>query len=200
MTHSERHAKPSISFQHCFVVAALLIVLAACSPRSQPENTTTTADIKPTPAVTDVKDPTILRVLLRVKGNSIEYLSSEPKRGDAFDQDEAILKANALAGKIRLLRYRAANAAGVVLATGAVAVPLVAEAEYLDPKIDHRIVREEQPLASATVAVAVKYSDALASLSFEELEANAETPVSRWSTKAPRTDIKLPPRDAGELK
>lgn len=183
------------------ICIAIAVVGVACSPEPQTQSVATNVEIRPQPADTRVDKPTIVRVVLRISGNRVELLSAKPKRGDTFERDKAVVAAEALAGKLRILRYQAIDSTGTAFEVGTFTVPVVAEAEYLDPNVAHRIVRQEQPLSSATVVVAIKYSDALASLEIAELKPQADVPSQRWSSKQiGRVDLHLPSSKAGGVK
>lgn len=160
-----------------------LLVSGGCSRKQETQGVDTTVEIKPKPADTTVQDPTVMRVMLRVSGNNVELISAQPKRADAFERDLAQVIDDALSGKLRILQYQAVDANGAVLGTGRFTVPKVAVAEFLDPKVEHRIVRSEQPLPTATVVVPVKYSAAIAALEISELDPTSNAPPERWPAK-----------------
>jgi len=170
-----------------------LLVSSGCSRKRETQGVDTTVEIKPKPADTTVVDPTVMRVTLRVTGNNVELISAQPKRGDAFEHDLAQVVNDALAGKLRILQYRAVDANGVVLGTGRFTVPKVAEAEFLDPNVEHRIVRSEQPLTTATVAVPVQYNAAIAALEISELDPTSNAPPEQWPAKQIGRVVLTPP-------
>lgn len=169
----------------------LCLLLGACSGDSSNERSAAvTTRLVPKPAETLVEAPTILRVVVRIDGGTVTVLSVTPKRGNAFDPGDDVVRRRVLEGSVRLLRFEALDASGAVAGVGTVPVPLVAVAEYLDRDVRHRIVRSDQPLTSPVVTVAVPYSPDLRQLRFFELTPSKDAPIERWQA-APLATVEL---------
>ena len=171
--------------------ACIASLLAGCSREPQDPGASTTVDIRPTPAETTVTNPTTVSVTLRFVGDAVEVVAAEPKHGNDSHHDVARDAEEAVAGRMRLLRYRVLDANGAMLATGLIAAPRVAIAEYPDPAENQRIVREEEPLASVSAAVSIPYNPAMRMLELTELQPQPSTPPESWpALPARRLDLR----------
>jgi hypothetical protein len=172
-------------------LASCIGLLTACSRAPEDPGASTTVDIRPKPAETNVTNPTTMRVTLRFAGDAVEVVSAQPKRGNGSHHDPAREAEQAVAGQLRLFRYRVLDAAGAVLATGLVSAPLVAVAEYPDPAENRRIVREEETLSSVSTAISIPYSAAMRAIELAELQPQASVPAESWPAQ-PARRVELP--------
>lgn len=165
---------------HSFIALAVLTVIACGQATENGVARKTT--LQPQPAVPSPGAPTTLRVVLQLQTDgTLQLVSAEPKRGSletpALDENRDKL----LSGALRLVEYRATDAAGTILATGLFFLPLKAESEFQDPNVETRLRRrEETVIPPPTVKVSIPYRAEITRIGFQGLEPDAQTDARQW--------------------
>jgi len=162
-------------------LAAALGLMLGCGSETE-NHTSTQLKLEPRPAQPSPGPPTTLRLVVQLQSDgTLAVVSALPKRGTVEEPSIEENRKALLDGKLRLVEYRAADAAGLALVSGYFLLPITAVSEYQDPNVETRIRRqEEQIVQKPTVKVSVAYQPGIATIAFEGLEPVAGADVKRW--------------------
>lgn len=163
----------------CLILAALLAFGCGNEVENQPKSKLV---LDPQPAKPSPGPPTTLRLVVELQPDgTLGVVSADPERGLVEPPPIEDKRNELLQGKVRLVEYRALDAAGAVIATGSFLFPVTAISEYQDPNVETRIRRQEElVIANPAMKISIAYRPEIAMIAFEGLVPDAQADVKSW--------------------
>jgi hypothetical protein len=140
---------PPFSFLGACVLLPLVISPAACS--STPSGPPSRVHLEAKPAAPTAGPPTVTRLILEMREDGLHVVEAVPRRDNPTAPDVKANLDRITRGEDGLYEVRLLSAAGALLESTLVLVPLKGEVEFMDPNQPHRI--ERQPAASLSQTV-----------------------------------------------